>query len=442
MSDFSGNRLVRWFQASHPAPLLRNFLIHSITLIMLYFKSLYLSYLLASSLTAQETLPLSTALREGLRNHPDILAATADLRIRLAETLAVTEIPNPRLEAEFRSLTDKPVLDLKLMQPIKRSYFGLRRNYAIIEQASAQADARAQVAGVLNDVYSRYVELWSVQELQAIREKNRADLLTLREPMEKSVKAGQGSTVELALLDAEVASEKAEQSALESQRLGRSAALARRIGRRSGEVIVVERPSGLALPGDSGSLEKFAIRRTPLRLALLKREEAARARLSIAQADRLGPMEAGLLVGHDIDFGNPSIGIGFTMDLPIWNRNEAAIAGAKASAAAARSELRQFEPARVSAIVKLRHRSALTAEQSASRYRSEVVPLFQAALSQAQEAMAKGQGGISQIQPIINRLTQTRMRAFELSNAALEARGELEAALGGRLEEALATSVR
>ena len=401
--------------------------------------------LVASSplnLSAQEALPLSTALREGLRNHPNILAADADLRIRLAETLAVTEIPNPRLEAEFRELTDKPFLDLKLMQPIKRSYFGLRRNYAVIEQASAHADARAQVAGVLNDVYSRYVELWTVQELQAIRGKNRSDLLALREPMEKSVNAGQGGTVELALLDAEVANEAAERAALESQRLARSAALARRIGRRSGEVIVVERPSGLSLPGDSGALEKFAIRRTPLRLALLKREEAARARLSIAQADRLGPMEAGLIVGRDIDFGNPSIGIGFTMDLPFWNRNEAAVAGAQAAVHAARSELKQFEPARVSAIVKLRYRSALTAEQSAIRYRSEVVPLFETALSQAQNAMAKGQGGISQIQPIINRLTQARMRAFELSNTALEARAELESALGGRLEEALATSIR
>ena len=391
---------------------------------------------------AEETLPLSTALREGLKNHPDILAADADLRVRLAESLAVTEIPNPRLEAEFQSLTDKPVIDLKFIQPLKRSYFGLRRNYAIIEQASARADARAQVAGVLNDVYSRYVELWTVQELQAIRGQNRSDLLTLREPMDKSVKAGQGGKVELALLDAEVANEAAEQAALESQRLSRSAALARRIGRRSGEVVVVERPSGLSLPRDSGALEKFAIRRTPLRLALLKREEAARARLALAQSDRLGPMEAKLLAQQDTDDNRLLLGIGFTFDLPLWNRNEAAIAGAQASVDAARSELRQFEPARVSAIVKLRHRSALTAEESAIRYRSEVVPLFEAALSQAQDAMAKGQGGISQIQPIINRLTQTRMRAFELGNTALEARAELEAALGGRLEEALATSVR
>jgi outer membrane protein TolC len=391
---------------------------------------------------AEQTLPLSTALREGLKNHPDILAADADLRVRLAESLSITEILNPRLEAEFRELTAKPVLDLKLMQPIRRSYFGLRRNYAIIEQASAHADARAQVAGVLNDVFSRYVELWTVQELQAIRRKNREDLLLLREPMEKSVKAGQGGTVELALLDAEVANEVAERDALESQRLSRSAALARRIGYRSGEAIMVERPSGLSLPSDSVGLEKFAIRRTPLRLALLKREAAARARLSIAQLDRFGSMEAGLLVGKDTDLDNFSAGIGFTMDLPVWNRNEAAIAGAQASVDAALSELKQFEPARVSAIVKLRYRSAVTAEQSAIRYRSEVVPLFEAALSQAQDAMAKGQGGIAQIQPIINRLTQTRMRAFELSNIALEARAELEGALGGRLEEALATSVR
>ncbi len=405
---------------------------------------LLLSWILTASLPclAAETLSLSSALREGLKNHPEILIADTNLKIRLAETLAVSEIPNPRLELEFRELSDKPIVDLKLMQPVKRSYFGLRNNYAVIEQTSARADARAQVAGVLNDVYSRYVELWAVQELQAIRAKNREDLLSLREPIGKSVKAGQGGAVELALLEAEIASEEAERTSLESQRLAQSAALAKRIGSRRGEVIVVERPTGLALPADSAALEKFAIHRTPLRLALMKREEAARAKLAIAQADRLGTMEAGVLLTGDTDRDELAVGIGFTMDLPFWNRNEAAIASAQASVDAARGELKQQEPARVSAIVKLRHRSALAAQTSAVRYNSEVIPLFETALTEARDAMAKGQGNISQIQPIINRLIQTRMRAFELSNSALEARSELEAALGGRLEEALATTVR
>ena len=385
---------------------------------------------------------LATALREGLKNHPNILTADSALKIRIAETLSITEIPNPRLEAEFQSLSDKPLLNLMLMQPIKRSYFGLRRNYAVIEQASAIADNRAQIAGVLNDVYSRYLELWSVQELQEIRSQNRADLFSLRESFAKSVKAGQGGTVELALLDAEVANEAAEREALESQRLSHSAALARRIGRRSGTIITVERPTGLPLPSNSSALESFAIRRTPLRLALIKRQEAAMARLSIARADRLGPMEAGLWLGHDTDNDNATVGLGFTFELPLWNRNEAAIAGAQASVDASRNALKQLEPARVSAVVKLRYQSALTAEQSSIKYRSEVVPLFETALSLAKEAMTKGQGNISQLQPIINRLTQTRMRAFELQIAALEARSELEGALGGRLEEALATSVK
>lgn len=404
---------------------------------------LILVWTLSASLPIHaEVLPLSTALREGLKNHPDILTADANLKIRLAEKLAFTQIPNPILEAEFRTLTGKPAIELRLMQPIKRSYFGLRQNYAIIESASANADARAQVAGVLNDVYSRYVELWIVQELQSIRGKNREDLVSLHEPMYKSVKAGLGGTVELALLDAEIANESTEAEALESQKLARSAALARRIGYRSGNVIVVERPSGLSLPSNSSGLEKFAVKRTPLRLALLKREQAARAQLAIAQSDRFGSIQAGILAEHDTDVGGTFLGLGFAFDLPLWNRNEAAIAGAQASIDAAKGELKQFEPARVAAVVKLRYRSALTAEQSAIRYRSEVVPLFETALSKAQEAMAKGQGGISQIQPIINRLTQTRMRAFELSNAALQARAELEGALGGRLEEALGFPIK
>jgi outer membrane protein TolC len=130
------------------------------------------------------------------------------------------------------------------------------------------------------------------------------------------------------------------------------------------------------------------------------------------------------------------------MDLPLWNHNEAAIAGAEAAVVAARGELKQFEPERVAAIVRLRHRSALSAQQSAIRYRSEVVPLFETALEQARNDMAKGQGNVTQIQPITNRLTQARLRAFELEVAAIEARAELEAALGGRLEEALGTSIR
>lgn len=401
-----------------------------------------LSAITAANSVAADTLTLSAALREGLRNHPSIITADSDLKIRIAETLAVTALPNPRLEAEFRALNDEPVVELKLMQPLKRSYFGLRQNYAIIERTSAKADARAQVAGVLNDVFSRYVELWSVQELQAVRHQNREDLLSLREDLERTVKVGQGSAVDLALLDAEIANQAAERTALESQRLSRSAALARRIARTDGRVITVDQPSGLALPQSSAGLERFAVSRTPLRLAILKREEAARAALAIAHSDRLGNMEAGLLADFDSERDGFLIGVGFTFDLPVWNRNEAGIARAEAAIGAARSELKQVEPARVSAVVRLRYQSALSAERSAREYRETVVPLFQDALLKAKEAINKGQAGITQIQPVVSRLTETRLRAFELQITALETRAELEAALGGRLEEALATSIK
>jgi outer membrane protein TolC len=153
-------------------------------------------------------------------------------------------------------------------------------------------------------------------------------------------------------------------------------------------------------------------------------------------------MEAGLLAEHDSRDGGVFVGLGFTFDLPVWNRNEAAIAGAEAAIVAAQNDLRIQDPDRVSAVVRLRHRSALSAEQGARRFAQEVVPLFETALSQARAAIAKGQGSPNQIQPIINRLTEARMRAFELWIDSLEARSELEGALGGRLEEALGASVR
>lgn len=403
-------------------------------------------FMLTAGMAAGENpgnfLSLDSALRAGLKNHPTLISAESNLKIRLAETLAVTQIENPRLEAEFRQLNDEPVVEVKLMQPIKRSYFGLRNNYAAIERVSAQADVRAQIAGVLNDVYSRYLELWTVQELQEIREQNRADFLSLRDDFQKRVDAGQGSSVDLALLNAEIANQEAEAQALEGQALARSAALAYRIGRKSGSLIAVERPSGLPLPATSSSLENFAIKRTPIRLALLKREKAALARLAIVRADRYENMEVGLIAEHDTDRGGILLGIGFNMDLPFWNKNEAAVAGVQASVEAARNDLRTQEPDHVSALVKLRHRSAQAAERSAAKFSREVVPLFQTALTQTKEAIEKGQMGSVAIQPVITRLAESRLRSFELTVAAFEARAELEAALGGRLEEALGASFK
>lgn len=414
--------------------------IHSMFLHRIPIFAVFLSA--SAALAENKPLALSEALRQGLRNHPDIIASDSDLQIRLAESLAVTERPNPRLEAEFRALTDKPGVDLKFMQPIRRSYFGMRQNYSVMEQASAKADARARIAGVLNDVFARYVDLWSVQELQDIHRRNREDLLGLREAMEKSVKAGQGNPVDLALLDAEIASEDAERTALDARRLAGSAALSRRIGGKEGFAYTVENPMGIPLPADSAVLERFAVQRTPLRLALMEREKAALARLDVTRADRFGPMEAGVIVEHDGDRGGILLGLGFNMELPVFNKNEAAIAKAEAEVASARNELKQNAPARVAALVKLRHRGALAAESSAARHQEEVLSLFQNALSQARESITKGQAAPNLILPLVSRITEVRMRSFELRVAALEARADLEAALGGRVEEALGASVR
>ena len=130
------------------------------------------------------------------------------------------------------------------------------------------------------------------------------------------------------------------------------------------------------------------------------------------------------------------------MDLPFWNKNEAAIAGAEASVEAARNDLKTQEPDRVTALVKLRLRSAQAAERSAAKFSREVVPLFETALTQSKEAIEKGQIGSVSIQPVITRLAESRLRSFELTIAGFEARAELEAALGGRLEEALGASVK
>lgn len=385
---------------------------------------------------AAEPLTLDDTLRLGLRNHPDILAADTALKVRLAETLAIEEIPNPRLEAELRSLTDQPALELKLMQPLRQSYFGLRRHYASAQRAAARAETHAQLVAVLNDLVGAHTAVWAAQAhaeaFASLADAHRS----LRPAVANAVDAGQASAVDLAMLDADIQRLEAERDAAEPGRLAAAATLAHLTGTRGD--LRVATPVLIPLPAQSTRLEHFATQRTPLRAALAAREIAARQQLQLAQRDRLAPVEVGLVAEHDSARGGLLLGVGFTLDLPVWNRNEAAVRSAEASLAAARSDLLLVDPERVMATVKIRHRAALAAEQAAARWETQVVPGFESALATAREALARAQAQPGQLEQILARLGEARLRALELRIAALEARARLENAIGGRIEEALA----
>jgi outer membrane protein TolC len=387
-----------------------------------------------------EPLSLGESLRLGLKNHPDLITGDSTLKIRVAETLAFSEMPNPQLEAEFRALTDKPAIELKLMQPLRRSYFGLRQNYAVAERAAAQADSRAIIVGVLNDVFARHAAVWAAQARREVFSESVADLAALRPQLASAVEAGQASAVDLALLDAQSARLAAEMAAVEPERLAAVAALARRIGRN--DDFQVDAPVLMPVPASSTALERFATTRTPLRTALMAREKAARARLRVALDDRLGPIEAGVIAEHDTDRGESVIGLGFNIDLPFWNRNEAAIATAEAQLSGTQTDLLLSEPEWVAALVRLRHRAAVAAESAAREYQETVLPAYATALAKAREALERAQADAGQIERVITSLGEARLRALELRVAAIEARSELENALGGRIEEALSTNPR
>jgi hypothetical protein len=229
-------------------------------------------------------------------------------------------------------------------------------------------------------------------------------------------------------------------AAVEPERLAAVAALARRIGRN--DDFQVDAPVLMPVPASSTALERFATTRTPLRTALMAREKAARARLRVALDDRLGPIEAGVIAEHDTDRGESVIGLGFNIDLPFWNRNEAAIATAEAQLSGTQTDLLLSEPEWVAALVRLRHRAAVAAESAAREYQETVLPAYATALAKAREALERAQADAGQIERVITSLGEARLRALELRVAAIEARSELENALGGRIEEALSTNPR
>ena len=123
-------------------------------------------------------------------------------------------------------------------------------------------------------------------------------------------------------------------------------------------------------------------------------------------------------------------------------RTLAAIATAEAQLSGTQADLLISEPERVAALVRLRHRAAVAAESAAREYQETVLPAYATALAKAREALVRAQADTGQIERVITSLGEARLRALELRVAAIEARSELENALGGRLEEALSPTQR
>ncbi len=394
----------------------------------------FLALLVLPVLSAAAELSVDDSLRLALERHPDVLAADAGSRLRLAEALASEQRAAPRLEAEAKDLGGEGGAEVRLVQPLRRGDLGLRSRYAAAERAAARADAKARLLGALNDTFQAHVTLWAAQSAAAAAVAREAEAAGLAARARAAADDGLLAPAAVAELEADAQGARAERAAAEAARLEAAAALARRLG--ASDLPVVAAPALAPLPADAEGLVEFALRRSEVRAALAAREAAARRRREVDRAESDNPLEVGVLAEQRADGESWGVGIGFSMDLPVPGRRRAAAAVADAELRAVRAHPLLARPESVAAEVRARLAAALAAAAAAEAHEAALVSRVRAAEASAR-ALDEGLASLDAHAAALARLDEARRRQLELRLESLRARSRLEEALGGRLEQAL-----
>lgn len=379
-------------------------------------------------------LTLDDSLRLALQRHPDVLAADASVRLRLAEALAAEQRSAPRLEVEAKDLGGEGGAEVRLLQPLRRGDLGLRDRYAAAERAAARAEGQARLLGALNDTFRSHVALWSSQAQLALAREREVECADLLGRARDSAALGLLAPADLSALAAQAQESRAAVAQADAARLEAAASHGRRIGATASPVVAA--PALAPLPSDPAPLVEFALRRSELRAAVVAREDAARRRRAVERAESDHPVELGLLAEQRADGASWAVGVGFSLDLPVPGRRRAAAELADAELRAARAHPLLSAPDAVASEVRARLEAARAAAAAAEAHAAALLARRRAADDSAR-ALAEGLRDLAAHADCLARLDEARRRDLELRLEALLARSRLEESLGGRLEQIL-----
>jgi len=343
-------------------------------------------------------LTLATALGVALERHPALAAVAWEVRAREALALQAGLPPNPALGVDvehFGGAGDRRRFDgsettISLSQLVelggKRTR---RRRLGALDRDLAGWDFEARRLDVFADVTKGFVTVLALQARRTLAD----DLVRLStaavETVAATVRAGAVSSVEEGRARVAAARAEADRVEVERELDAARADLAVAIGIPSavvpdvaGELTSVAQPPPLAGLLDA-SVETPEIARWETEL------EQRQAALALEESRRIPDVAIGPGVRRYGDDGSTALVLGFSVPLPVVNRNQGSIAAARARVNQANAE-RRLAASRIVGGVRAAHARLLSAFQRVRSFRDGVVPQARTVYEDALSAYRRG----------------------------------------------------
>lgn len=379
----------------------------------------------AQEFNPQGELTLAQAIDGALHSNPDLKASAYELRAAQARIVQAGLRPNPELQGEFENfagtgsvsgtralettLSLSQVIELGGKRRLRVSAAESELGAATIEQRSAQLDLLAEVA-------DRFIEVVIAQE----RLRFAGDAVRIqRESLDaigRRVKAGRSPEAERSRARIALTRAQIEQAQAQSQLRAARFALSALWGADQPTFTTATAELFRLPPLQSFEMLAQRVDTSADILQFASRSRLREAELALARAQARPNLTLSVGVRRLEESDEGALVAGFSMPLPVSDRNQGAIREAQI-------RVEQNEALREAATLKLRASlGALYQELQASRVRVET--LRSDAIPQAQLALDQTRSGYERGRFSFLELTSAQQDLLELQSAAIDAAGD------------------
>ncbi len=388
--------------------------------------------MLEKELTAED------AVQIALLNNSGLQATFEELGIAQADLVQAGLLRNPVFAGHVR-FPDKSGESTNTEFSVSQDFLDLllrplRKKLAVAQFEQATLRVSDAVVNLTADVRSAYYTLQAASHTQAMLETVVQAAHVAAELAERQHAAGNINDLELANEQAAFQQAKLDLTRAEAQVLAARERLNRLMGLGAGPTwrISQQLPQ---LPGPEPSakeLEAVALAQR-LDLAAARKEIQVREQaLALARRGVIPQVNAGLDTERDPD-GTRVTGPSFEMELPVFDRRQAAVARAQAQLRQSQRQLATLETQIRSEVRSARDR-LLIARQLIERYRDLAIPLRERIVAESQKHYNFMLIGVFQVLQAKREEVNAYREYIEAFGDYWDARAELERAVGGRLD--------
>lgn len=385
-----------------------------------------ISALFITPCSAQE-LTLDQALDSALSNSPLVSEIDASLAEKERQARDISILPNPELDAEQQFYAggagaahdNQP--SANLIQPFRLSHLGLRSRVAKLKEEAAKKGREVELISFFQRVRFSFAHIWLLNERKRVLEDINSKAFKVSQFIEKGFQAAVFGRGEQAVFNAEVARVGAELQGLNAE-IARSNSSFIALTGLSARNRMLVKPVILKAPNDIVARFTDGSLKVQQQFDLLSK--VASESLNLAERDAFPELKPRLVYAHTND-GGEFFGVGLTVQLPFWNRNQNAIHAATAEKKSAEKiKLFYQSDAFKSQLVEIQS-SLSSSLNELDIYEKKVIPGFHTAFGAFDEQLRAGQGATLQLWQTLISLNESSKQFSELWAKTFGERAEL-----------------